>query len=127
MFILINTLVIEAQDKEEFPDEIDVDGLLELMSSDSTFIILDVRRPFELVGPLGQIENVINIPLHELEDKLEEIEKYRENKITIICRSGRRSGIATGILREKGFKAANVLGGMIEFNNVKNESDPEEE
>ena len=127
LFIFLNTVTVVAQNEEEFPDKIEVDKLLELMSTDSTLIILDVRRPSELVGPLGQIENVINIPLQELEDEFEEIEKYRENKIAVICRSGRRSGIATDMLREKGFQAANVLGGMIEYNNVKNETDPEEE
>ncbi len=123
MFIIINNIVVVAQNEEEFPEKIKIDKLIELMTTDSALIILDVRTPAELTDPLGQIENVINIPLQELEDKFEEIEKYRDNKIAVICRSGRRSGIAANMLRAKGFSAANVLGGMIEYNHVKKEAD----
>lgn len=96
-------------------NDITVQQLIEKMQNDSTLIILDVRMPEELVGELGQIEGVVNIPVQELEKRISEIEKYKNNNIAIICRSGVRSLHATELLNKKGFKAKNILGGMIEY------------
>ncbi len=84
-------------------------------ASDTTFIILDVRTPEELKGPLGKIDGVINIPLQELEARLPELKPYKGKEIAVICRSGNRSRYATDILNKKGFDARNVPGGMIEY------------
>jgi len=89
--------------------------LKEKLQSASTLILLDVRTPPELESSLGKIDGVINIPLHELEGRMEELETYRDNQIAVICRIGIRSGRATEILIKNGFNAKNVLGGMIEF------------
>ncbi len=90
--------------------------------SDSTLTILDVRTPSELNGPLDKIEGVINLPVQELEGRIDELEKYKSKEIFVICRTGHRSGIATEILIKHGFNAINVLGGMTELRaNEKNE------
>jgi len=89
--------------------------LKERLQSDSTIILLDVRTPSELESSLGKIDGIINIPLQELEGKMEELETYRENQIAVICRIGIRSGRATEILIKNGFNAKNVLGGMTEY------------
>lgn len=89
--------------------------LKEQLKTDSLLVVLDVRTPAELESSLGKIDGVINIPLHELEGRLEELEIYRNNQIAVICRSGIRSGKATEILTKNGFNAKNVLGGMIEY------------
>jgi len=96
-------------------NDITVQQLKEKMQHDSTLIILDVRMPHELTGELGQIDGVINIPVQELEKRIGEIEKYKNNNIAIICRSGVRSLHATELLNKKGFKAKNIFGGMIEY------------
>ncbi len=76
-------------------------------------VILDVRTPKELDGPLGKINGVINIPVQELEKRIGEIDKYKDKEIAVICRTGHRSGIATKILLKHGFtKVENVEGGM---------------
>ena len=113
IFILLFNIPTCAQQPDEF--NITVHELNEQMGKDSSLIILDVRTPQELKGELGQIEGVINIPVQELENRIAELEKYKENNIVIICRSGRRSGIATGLLNQKGFKSKNIIGGMIEY------------
>ena len=64
---------------------------------------------------LGKIDDVINIPLHELEGRLNELESYKDYHIAVICRIGVRSRKATEILIKNGFKAKNVLGGMTEY------------
>ena len=112
MFNFINFLGCAQQDKDS---TMTVRDLKKLMKDDSTLVILDVRTPAELVGPLGKIDNVINIPIQELENRVGELREYKDKEIAVICRSGNRSNTGTRILRENGFNAKNVLGGMIEY------------
>ena len=92
-----------------------VTQLKEQLQTDSVLIVLDVRTPAELESSLGKINDVINIPLHELEGRLNELESYKDYQIAVICKIGRRSGIATELLIKNGYKAKNVLGGMTEY------------
>jgi len=112
IFSLMNFLGCAQQDKDS---TMMVQDLKKLMKEDSTLVILDVRTPAELVGPLGKIDNVINIPIQELESRIGELSKYKDKEIAVICRSGNRSNTGMKILRAKGFNAKNVLGGMIEY------------
>lgn len=96
---------------------ISVEELISKMNTDSTLIILDVRSPEELIGPLGKIDSVINIPIQNLSDRIGELEKYKGNNFAVICRSGNRSQLGTKILIDNGFSAVNVLGGMKMYRN----------
>ncbi|MCH7972574.1 MAG: rhodanese-like domain-containing protein [Bacteroidetes bacterium] len=98
--------------KDSTYKSITVEQLKKEMKENPDMIILDVRTPQELEGPLGHIEGVINIPVQVLEERISELEKYKDKEITVICRSGQRSGIASGILFKKGYKVTNVEGGM---------------
>lgn len=71
------------------------------------YTLIDVREPEELIAN-GAIEGALNIPLGELEEHLEEI-KNIEGNVIFFCRSGRRSGEATELFKEKGFE--NVYNG----------------
>ncbi len=76
-------------------------------------IILDVREEAEYV--FGHIEGSKSIPMGELEDRLNELDKNKE--IFVICRTGTRSDLAAKKLAEKGFtKVYNVLSGMSSWN-----------
>ncbi len=96
--------------------------LKEKLLTDSLLVLLDVRTPAELESSLGKIDGVINISLHELEGRLDELETYRDYQIAVICKIGRRSGIATEILNKNGFNAKNVLGGMTEYHAFDNDN-----
>jgi rhodanese-related sulfurtransferase len=86
-----------------------------------------VRTLEELTGPLGKLDNVINIPLQELESRLSELEKYRNQEIDVICKIGKRSAAATDFLIQKGFNAVNVQGGMVEYRaKISNNNDSKE-
>ena len=79
-------------------------------------VILDVRTSKELNGPLGKINGVINIPVQELEKRVDELDKYKNDEIAVICRTGHRSAIGTKILINHGFKKVeNVEGGMTAY------------
>lgn len=96
--------------------QISIDELKVALEKDSTLVILDVRTPEELKGPLGKIEGVINIPIQELHNRVNELTKYKERSIAVICRTDNRSRIGASILIENGFKAKFVPGGMIKYN-----------
>jgi len=112
--VLMFDLFSFAQQKSD--NVITTQQLKEKMQSDSSLIILDVRTPEELVGPLGKIDKAINIPVQELNIRINELEKYKDKEIAVICRSGHRSAIATQILKKNGYRAINVKGGMNEYN-----------
>lgn len=82
---------------------------------DTSLIVLDVRTLAELNGPLGKIDGVIHIPVQELERRFHELDKYKDKYIAVICRTQNRSTAAAEFLREKGFNAVCVNGGMTEY------------
>jgi len=71
--------------------------------------LLDVREPAELA--VESVPEAVHIPLGQLRARLNELPRDRE--IHIICRSGQRAYIATRMLRQKGFNAKTVSGGML--------------
>ena len=88
---------------------------------DQKTIVLDVRTEEEYYGPLGHIDGAILIPINELENRLIELDKYRDNTIYVVCRSGNRSGFGKDILNNNNFTAINVDGGMLQWKADKNE------
>ena len=86
--------------------QITVDKVKELLSGDIQFV--DVRRAAEHTA--GHAPNTINLPLDSL---ARESDKLNPDKPTyVICQSGYRSSIGTGILENAGFKEIyNVTGG----------------
>lgn len=115
---IITTATVSCQSNENTDDNsnITVAQLKTEMTTDTNLVILDVRTPQELVGGLGQIKGVINIPVQVLSQRINELDKYKDKNIAVICRSGNRSVMATKIMQAKGFKAKNVLGGMQAYN-----------
>ena len=88
---------------------------------DQKTIVLDVRTEEEYFGPLGHIEGAILIPINELENRLVELDEYRDETIYVVCRSGNRSGFGKDILNNNNFTAINVDGGMLQWKADKNE------
>lgn len=80
---------------------------------DKDTIVLDVRTEEEYYGPLGHIDGAILIPINELESRMDELKKFQDETIYVVCRSGNRSNFGKDILIEKNFKAVNVDGGML--------------
>lgn len=80
-------------------------------------IFLDVRTPAEFNGTaeakFGAIKNAINIPIQELEARVNELEKYKDKAIIVYCSHSRRSPRASYMLTQNGFQnVTNMLGGM---------------
>jgi rhodanese-related sulfurtransferase len=74
-------------------------------------LLLDVREPEEFSAI--HAPNAKLIPLGQLGSRLQEIAAYKDKPIVVVCRSGRRSGIAVSQLQQAGFtQVSNVQGGM---------------
>jgi rhodanese-related sulfurtransferase len=73
--------------------------------------VLDVREPVEWQH--GRIEGAVHVPLTQLPDRLDEIPD--DHQLLVVCKVGGRSAQATAFLREKGFEAINLAGGMIDW------------
>jgi rhodanese-related sulfurtransferase len=86
-------------------------------------VVLDVRTAAELEGELGHLDDVINIPVQMLPDKSDELDFFREDTVYVICRTGNRSSSATALLRDRGFHAFNVEGGMTAWRKSFGDSD----
>lgn len=84
---------------------------------DGSVTLLDVRTPGEYSR--GHIEGFKNIPVDELREHLNEIEK--EKPVYVICQSGLRSYIATRILEGNGYEAYNFSGGFRFYDAVMND------
>lgn len=70
-------------------------------------LMLDVREREE-VEELGfDVPELVNIPLSEIEEKLEELPRGRE--MVVVCRDGERSRQVVGYLVSKGFDAEQVV------------------
>ena len=77
-------------------------------------LLLDVRTPGEWKDQ--HIRGSLHIPLQELRHRLAELKKYQQREIICYCRSGNRSLAAAALLKNHGFRAANMRGGIIEWN-----------
>jgi rhodanese-related sulfurtransferase len=73
--------------------------------------VLDVREPVE--WQYGRIEGAVHIPLTGLPSRVEELPV--DQQLLVVCKVGGRSAQATAFLREKGFEAVNLAGGMIDW------------
>lgn len=66
--------------------------------------IIDVRTPQEFMG--GNVQGSINIPLHEIQDRMDELKQFG-GPIILCCASGGRSGQATAFLKHHGIECEN--------------------
>jgi NADPH-dependent 2,4-dienoyl-CoA reductase/sulfur reductase-like enzyme/rhodanese-related sulfurtransferase len=89
--------------------QIDVETLLD--GDRSATLLLDVRAIEEFAA--GHIPGAINIPIDELRSRLDELP--RDAAIVAYCQVGQRGYLATRILRQSGFDAANLGGGYATY------------
>ena len=81
--------------------------------NDSNYQFIDVRTDSEYDS--GHIKNSIHIPLHEIQDRMSEIDLLKSKNIIAYCRSGARSSKATKILVKAGFDVLNLSGGVLSW------------
>jgi len=92
------------------PAQIDCATLRRLLGEKAPPLLLDVRMPEE--WRICRLDGATLIPLHELEQRIAELERERE--IVVYCHTGVRSAMATHLLRRHGFEHVHNLTGGIE-------------
>ena len=77
-------------------------------------VLLDVRQPEE--HEAENIPNSMLIPLGELEERIDELDDYKDTELVVYCRSGARSANACMFLQMMGFEnPVNLRGGMLDW------------
>ena len=90
---------------------------VENLPRDGSVTLLDSRTVGEYAQ--GHIDGFKNIPVDELRERLDEVEKGKP--VYVICQSGLRSYIASRILEGNGYTAYNFAGGFRFYDAVTND------
>ena len=90
---------------------------VENLPRDGSVTLLDTRTVGEYAQ--GHIDGFKNIPVDELRERLDEVEKAKP--VYVICQSGLRSYIASRILEGNGYTAYNFAGGFRFYDAVTND------
>ena len=93
--------------------QITMSEAVEMMASESDYIILDVRRPDEFSA--GHIPNAVNIPNESIgADEIDELPD-KDRFILVYCRSGNRSKQASEKLVRLGYTNIVEFGGILDW------------
>ena len=77
-------------------------------------IFLDIREATDYAR--GHITDAVHIPAAALAKRSNELEKYRDKPVVVVCKMGQSAGTATKSLRAQGFiRAQKLSGGMMEW------------
>ena len=82
----------------------------ELLKNSKEVFLLDVRTSIEFSQE--RIKGATLIPLHDLSQSLSKLNKVKDKKVIVYCRSGNRSVSASRILAKNGFIPLNLKGGI---------------
>jgi len=88
--------------------EMSVQDLKAMIDKKEKFVLVDVREPHEY--EIAKIPGSTLIPLGKLPERFSELDKGA--KLIVHCKMGGRSAKAVQFLREKGYDATNVTGGI---------------
>jgi rhodanese-related sulfurtransferase len=72
-------------------------------------LVLDIRDTGEFSG--GRIPKSKNIPLAEIDKRLDEINKFKDKPVIVTCRTNNRAGSAARLLKKHGFADVYQLAG----------------
>lgn len=87
---------------------ITADELQQRVEAGEELNIIDVREADEVAA--GMIPGAKHIPLGQVEERVGELDAGKEYHM--VCRAGRRSEMACGILESSDINTVNVEGGM---------------
>jgi rhodanese-related sulfurtransferase len=88
--------------------EISPQELKARLDRNDALVLLDVREGWETA--LCRLENATHIPIEEIEFRTAELDPADE--IIVYCHHGVRSAAVANFLRQQGFRAVNLEGGL---------------
>lgn len=97
------------------------DEVVEAMKDTANTVVIDARDAKDFAK--GHIDGAINVFVDEAEDKLGELEQYKDKKVIVYCNSGNKSGKLAQFLVDNGFTDVYNADGVkqYEYNLVKGE------
>ena len=111
--VMLLTGCAVSTDKDVTYKQITISEAVEMMASESDYIILDVRRPDEFSA--GHIPNAVNIPNESIgADEIDELPD-KDRLILVYCRSGNRSKQASEKLVRLGYTNIVEFGGILDW------------
>ena len=106
---------------------IDLEEMCNRIKDNPKVVLLDVRSPGEFSGSnkdvasFGHFKNAININVTDLEDRVNELSKYKNSEVIVYCSHSHRSPQASYLLGTHGFtNVKNMIGGVSTFGNSYN-------
>jgi uncharacterized membrane protein YdjX (TVP38/TMEM64 family)/rhodanese-related sulfurtransferase len=95
---------------------IDTEEFRRRRETDRNLVVLDVRTADDFIGEQGHIDGAVNIPVEELQQRMEELSDYLEQPVAIVCRTDKRSAKAALLLTQEGFANVHIVrGGMTKW------------
>jgi len=98
---------------------IDLEEVCNRIKDNPKIVLLDVRSPGEFNGSnkdiptFGHFKNAININVGELEERVNELSKYKDSEVIVYCSHSHRSPRASYLLGTHGFtNVKNMIGGV---------------
>lgn len=92
---------------------LDINQEIQQYKDEKYAVLLDVRTYEEFRE--GTIPGSLNIPLDEIQHKVENKIKDKKTKIYAYCHSGSRSSSAVYILKRLGYENAKNIGGIMRY------------
>lgn len=81
---------------------------------DKDLVILDVRESKDFNN--GHLQNAINIPIKDIDKRMDELRNYKSKDIIVYCNTGRKSAEVGEKLVEHGFTdVTNIVEGVSEY------------
>ena len=95
---------------QPIPLEITCREVQEKLARQEDLLLLDCRNPDEF--QLASLAGAKLLPMHELPERLAELEPFRAKPVVVYCHLGGRSARVAAWLREQGFSAHTMAGGI---------------
>lgn len=93
------------------PIEVNCQAVKAMLDAQADFLLLDCREKDEYDAV--HIAGARLVPMSEIQQRIGELEPYRDREIVVHCHHGGRSMRVTNWLRQQGFaKAQNMAGGI---------------
>ncbi len=109
--IVLDILPLDEKSLEEEAVENTVEENEVEAVDNNTPLIVDVRTPGEFSS--GAYPDAVNIPLDQLESRIDELGDNKDREITVYCASGARSSYAMQYLQQIGFTNVENGGGLM--------------
>ena len=104
---------LEEENSEITFQQVSATEAKEMMDTNESFILLDVRNQDEFDE--GHIEGALLIPVNQIAELAQELLPDKDIIILVYCRSGRRSVDASQQLVELGYTRVVEFGGIIDW------------